>query len=104
METESWLKESKNGVTLEVRVTPNSAKNAFTRNHAGRLGIKLTSPPQEGRANKSLLAFLGKKLRIPPSSMTIISGRSSRNKVVMISNTNIETIRERLAQVVQEFR
>jgi hypothetical protein len=58
--------------------------------------VKLTAPPVEGRANKDLLKFLGKKLGVPSSSLTIISGYQSRDKAVLVRGMDSAAARERV--------
>lgn len=79
-----YLKAHEDGITLSVRVTPNSSRNALIFDQGDRLVVKLTAPAAEGKANKSLLKFIGKKLGVPPSSITIIRGHSSRDKVLFV--------------------
>ena len=91
------LRSTEDGdILLSVRVTPNASKNAILDSKQDTLGVKLTTPPVEGRANKALLKFLAKKLRVPASSMTIIRGRSSRTKLIRISDQTLEYIRSKL--------
>ncbi|MDQ7785693.1 MAG: DUF167 domain-containing protein [Desulfomonilaceae bacterium] len=91
-----YLKETKDGVTLAVRVTPNASANSLTFGPGARLGVKLTAPPTEGRANKELIKFLAKKARVPRSSLTIVRGHSSREKLILISGGHVDTIRTNL--------
>lgn len=46
----------------------------------------LTAPPAEGEANERLIAFLARKLKIPKSALTILSGHKSRDKQVHIAS------------------
>jgi uncharacterized protein (TIGR00251 family) len=57
-----YLKAHQDGIILRVKVTPNSSRNALVPGQGDRLSVKLTSPPVEGKANKQLLKFIGKKL------------------------------------------
>ncbi len=91
-----YLRETKYGITLAVRVTPNASVNSLNFNLGTRLGVKLTASPVEGRANKALIKFLAKKAGVPPSSLTIIRGHSSRDKVILISGGDLETLRRNL--------
>ncbi len=46
--------------------------------------MKLTSPPVGGAANKSLIAFLADQLRLPKEHIEIISGKTSRLKLIRV--------------------
>ena len=46
--------------------------------------IKLTAPAIEGKANKSLLSFLAKRLGLPKSKLQLVSGERARTKSIRI--------------------
>jgi uncharacterized protein (TIGR00251 family) len=79
-----YLKAHEDGIILRVKVTPNSSRNALVSGQGDHLSVKLTSPPVEGKANKQLLKFIGKKLGVPPSSIIVLRGHSSREKVLFV--------------------
>jgi uncharacterized protein (TIGR00251 family) len=81
---------------LSVRVTPNSARNALTRIVEDRLGVKIESPPVEGKANRELIRFLAKKLGVPPTSITIARGLTTRDKVVLIRDADPDAVQQAL--------
>jgi uncharacterized protein len=80
-------------LTLVVRVTPNSSVNHISLESDGRLAVKLTSPPVEGKANKDLVKLIAKKLGIPQSDVSIKRGEHSRDKVLVIRGVSAETFR-----------
>ena len=45
---------------------------------------RVTAPPVDGGANEALVALLAKALRVGRGSVSIVRGRSSRNKVVRV--------------------
>lgn len=90
------IQDHKDGIILRVRVTPNSSKNAIALGTGERLEIKLTSPPKEGKANEHLVKFLGKRLGVAPSCITIVRGRSSRDKILLVRGLDLAAARERL--------
>ena len=93
-----YIKEKPNGVTIKVRVNPRSSSAQITGPRGDSLGIRLTSPPVEGRANEELVRFLGKKLRVTRSSITIVTGHSSREKVVFVEGVDAAYALERLGE------
>jgi hypothetical protein len=84
------MQESNGGVTFAVKIHPRAKKNAITGEVGGALKISLTSPPVEGRANDACIEFLAKLLKVPRSSITIASGRTSRNKVIRVDVLSAE--------------
>ena len=73
------------GCTLTLRVHPGARRNAITGTHGGALKISLTTPPTDGRANEALIAFLADALRLPKSSITLLTGATSRSKLLRIT-------------------
>jgi uncharacterized protein (TIGR00251 family) len=91
-----YLEEREGGVILTVKVIPGSSRNALTEGAGDRLVIKLTSPPVEGKANKQLIKFLGKRLGVSPSSISILRGAGSREKILFITGADGETVRKKI--------
>ena len=78
------LTEKKEGLVVKVAVVPRASRNQVAGLKEDALKIKLTAPPVEGAANKACLQFLSKTLGLPKSSLTIVSGESSRTKRILI--------------------
>ncbi|HEY0326863.1 MAG TPA: DUF167 domain-containing protein [Allosphingosinicella sp.] len=70
---------------LAVRASPNAATDAiFLPEEGGALRVRVTAPPEDGRANAAILALLAKALGQPPSSLTLLRGASARDKLIEI--------------------
>jgi uncharacterized protein YggU (UPF0235/DUF167 family) len=74
---------------LKIRLTPNAKQNTL-RKEIDLLSqeeircIRLTAKPVDGEANKALIAFLAKELSCPKRYITLVSGHTSRWKIVHI--------------------
>ena len=77
------IRETKEGLIINLKISPNAAKNDILKDETG-VKIKLTAQPIEGKANKALLEFLSKKLKIPKTSIEIIKGETSKDKTLLI--------------------
>ncbi|MBP0615464.1 DUF167 domain-containing protein [Jiella mangrovi] len=78
------------GVFVFVRVTPRASKDAIegvTVDAAGdeRLAIRLRAVPEDGKANKALVALLAKSWKIPKSAIDVVSGLTQRQKTIRLS-------------------
>ncbi len=71
-------------VTLSIRIQPRASKNEIVARAGGGLKIRLTAPPVDGAANEALVKFLADTLSIPKSHVEIVSGHTSREKIVRI--------------------
>ena len=77
---------------IKVKVLPRSSRNQIIGKERDLFKVKLTSPPVEGKANKALIEFLAEKLGIGKGRIEIISGKSSRLKIVRISGLSLEDV------------
>lgn len=85
------IRETKDGLIVNLKLSPNAAKNAILKDETG-VKIKITAQPIEGKANKALLEFLSKNLKIPKSSIEIIKGETSKDKILLIKITEDDKI------------
>ena len=67
---------------LRLRVHPKARKNAITGLRGDALKISVTAAPEQGKANDAVLALLAEVLDVPTSSIRLVSGAGSRDKVV----------------------
>jgi uncharacterized protein len=44
--------------------------------------VRVAAPPEHGRANDAVVGLLAERLRVPRTSVTVVSGQTSRDKVV----------------------
>jgi uncharacterized protein (TIGR00251 family) len=79
------------GIRLRVYVTPRSSSNAIVGAHNGELKIALAAPPVEGAANRALVEYLAKRLAVPRSAVRLLSGDTSRHKVLGVDGVSAET-------------
>ena len=78
-----WMTIKDDFLIIEVKVVPNSSKNSIS-NEGEFLKIKLTAPPVDNKANKSLIEYLSKILKTPKSTIELLSGATSKNKRLRI--------------------
>lgn len=68
------------GAEIAVRVTPKASRNAVTEGEDG-LRVSVTTVPEDGKANKAVIKLLATALGVPKSSLTLVRGATSRDKV-----------------------
>jgi uncharacterized protein (TIGR00251 family) len=59
--------------------------------HDGALRIRIAAPPVEGAANRELIKFLAKRLKVTQAAITLVSGNNSKNKIIRIAHPGTET-------------
>ena len=74
---------------LIIKVTPKANKDEVSGEEQDLFGnkilkIKTTKAPEKGEANKAVIAILAKHFNTAKSNINIISGQTSRTKMVEI--------------------
>jgi len=85
------------GNRLALKVTPNAGRNEIIGFSDGVLQVRIAAPPVKGKANKELTDFLSKTLGVSKSSISIVKGQTSRNKVIAIEGISREDILKRIS-------
>jgi hypothetical protein len=98
-EIATFAQDVADGCTLSVRVHPGARKNAVTGIHADAVKIALTATPVDGKANEALIAFLAETLRLPRARIVIVSGITSREKMVRITGKSAAEVADALFPV-----
>jgi len=71
------------GTQITVRVTPRAARTRITHED-GQIRVYVTAPPEDGKANAAVQKTLAKALGVPKSRLTLIRGRTARDKTFEI--------------------
>lgn len=82
---------------VAVRVVPRASRTALARDPRGGLRAHLNAPPVEGAANRALLALLAATLDLPKSTLAVVRGERSRDKVVAVQGISAAELARRLA-------
>ena len=77
--------ESRAGaVRFCVRVQPRAPRTEIVGALGGALKIRLQAPPVDGAANEALVTFLADELGVSRRGVRIVSGATSRSKMVEV--------------------
>ena len=72
------------GARIAVRVTPRGGRDALVLDEASSIHVRVTAPPEDGRANAAVRKLLARALGIAPSRLTLVGGATSRDKLFRI--------------------
>jgi len=70
---------------LNVKVVPGSSRDQIVGWLGDALKIKVTAPPEKGRANKAVVELLSMKLSVNTDDIEVESGHSSPSKMIAIA-------------------
>lgn len=69
---------------LNVRVSPRARHNVVNGTSNGRLLVRTTAPPADGKANIAVIGMLAKYLGVAPSRISLLRGGTTRDKQFVI--------------------
>ncbi len=85
---EDAFRISNEGLLITLDVHAGSGRNAFPDGYNAwrkAIGIAITAPPIEGRANTAIIDLISEVMGISKSDVRIISGHQSSRKVIQIA-------------------
>ncbi|HLS69567.1 MAG TPA: DUF167 family protein [Kiloniellales bacterium] len=101
----AWRIVSK-GLELNVRLQPGARQagvEGLERLADGTqvLKVKVTAPPEDGKANAALVALLAKSWKLPKRDLELIAGHKARNKTLLLRGDG-KALHRQLAQLYPE--
>jgi uncharacterized protein len=73
-------------VRITIRVRPGSARPGIGGEHAGALVVRVSARAVDGRATEAALAAVADAFGVRRGAVSLVSGASSRTKVVDIDS------------------
>ncbi len=67
-----------------AKVKPNAKEEYVEKINETHFSVSVKEPPREGRANWAVERAMGKYFGVPSSSVRIVSGHTSREKVIEV--------------------
>ena len=90
------LRVTENGVLLQAKIVTNAKSPSIAGVIGDRLKIRVSVPPEGGKANVSVCKLLADKLGVPVRGVTIVHGKTAQEKTVCIFGLPPEVISTRL--------
>lgn len=90
------IKDAGDNITFAVKLQPRAKRSAVLGEIGEALKVAIAAPPVDGRANQACIEFFADLLDVRRSAVTIVSGQSSRNKVVRVTGISAEAARNKL--------
>ena len=76
-------------MTVRIKVIPRSPRTEFAGQMAdGTLKVRVAAPPEKGKANDALCAFLAGHYGVACDRVTVISGQTAALKLVRIDGVS----------------
>jgi hypothetical protein len=83
---------------LVLRVSPGAAHSVIVGRHGAGWKVRVAAAPEDGKANDAVVRLLAETLAVPARDVQIVSGGSSRDKIVALAGMRPAEIERRLAE------
>jgi hypothetical protein len=81
---------------LRLRVSPGATRTELAGRHGDAWKVRVSAAPERGRANAAVVGLIAERLCLPRSAVSVISGRTSRDKVVELRGLRPDEAARRL--------
>jgi len=90
------LTTEENAVLLRIKVVPGASRTRCVGEWSGRARLAVAAPPEKGKANKAVVAFLADLLGVRKADVSIVSGSTSPRKTIRIAGASPADVRAAL--------
>ncbi len=90
------IQEGADGVVFIAKIVPGSSRTAVAGTLEDMIKIRVAAPPEKGKANQCLVAFLAKQLGVKKNAIEILAGQTNPVKQVRVAGVSAATLLEKL--------
>ena len=83
---------------VRLRVSPGARRTELVGRHGEAWKVRVAAAPDRGCANEAVLDLLSRELELPRSALSIVSGHTAREKVVLLEGLDRAESERRLAE------
>jgi hypothetical protein len=93
----SPFRAARDGLLVDIRLQPGASRAqvdglAVLDDGVTVLKVRVTEPPEDGKANAALIKLLAKAWKLPKSSLTLVAGHSDRRKTLAVAGEPAELL------------
>jgi uncharacterized protein (TIGR00251 family) len=81
---------------VRLRVVPGAGRAGVVGRHGDAWKVRVTAPPERGRANDAVVDLLSATFGVPRASVTLVSGHGGRDKIVELAGITEADVEARL--------
>jgi uncharacterized protein (TIGR00251 family) len=94
--TRPAIHEDAGGVIFTAKIVPGSSRTTVAGVLDDMVKIRVAAPPEKGKANQCLVAYLAGELGVKKNQIEIIAGQTNPVKQVRVTGISAATLREKL--------
>ena len=81
---------------LRLRVSPGATRTEIAGRHGDAWKVRVSAAPERGRANDAVVGLIAERLHLPRTAVSLVSGRTSRDKIVELQGLTADEAARRL--------
>jgi uncharacterized protein (TIGR00251 family) len=81
---------------LPIRAVPRAGRNEIAGEREGRVLVRVTAPPVDGKANAAVCAVVAKAAGVAKGRVSVVRGASSRDKLLAVEGVGDVELRRAL--------
>ena len=74
---------------MRLKVVPGASRDQVVGAHGDRLRVKVTAPPEGGKANDAVRALLARRLGLAVRDVSIVQGATSARKTLLVRGIDV---------------
>jgi uncharacterized protein (TIGR00251 family) len=78
---------------IAVRLQPRGGRNEIVGMREETLVVRVAAPPVDGRANAALCKLIAQRAGVPRTSVTLVAGERSRDKLIEVHGLDEPALR-----------
>jgi uncharacterized protein (TIGR00251 family) len=79
-------------VLIRVKAVPGASRDEIAGTVGGRLKVRVSAPPEGGRANTAVCRVIADSLGVRPRQVSIESGRTSAHKTIRVADCGVADV------------
>lgn len=88
-----FLHPTSGGIDIHVKVVPGASRDAIAGPMGDALKLRVSAPPEKGKANKAVCKLLAEALGIHVRDVEVVAGHTAPRKIVRATGLTMETAR-----------
>ncbi|MDQ7013424.1 MAG: DUF167 domain-containing protein [Planctomycetota bacterium] len=96
MNRRAIISAAEGGVAVRLKAVPGAKRNEIAGVLGDRLKVRVSAPPEGGKANKAICVLLAKTLGLKLRDVEIVSGQTNPEKVARLTGLDEATARQKL--------
>ena len=92
------IEQAGEDVLIWIKAVPGASRNEITGVIGDRLKVRISAPPEAGKANRAICKIVARALGVKAQQVTIEKGQTKLEKLLCVNGVDAQMVRSRLAK------